>query len=186
MDWSSDGRFVAYAESKGGRENLWILPVEEKRKSFAFLQAAFDGDVPQFSPDGRWMAYESNESGSWELYVRPFIGADGRPATGQSGKWQVSTSGVASGPSPEWNPNGKELFFVSSGNRLMAAEVKAGGLTFDVGTVRTLFELNAKGSVSFPGVSADGQRFLIGTQAGAQSVPPLTLVTHWDAGLKKK
>jgi Tol biopolymer transport system component len=186
MDWSSDGRFVAYAELKGGRENLWILPVEEERKPLVFPQAAFDEDVPQFSPDGRWMAYASNESGNWELYVCPFIDADGRPATNQTGKWQVSTNGVASGPPPRWNPNGKELFYLSSGNRLMTAEVKTSGLTFDVGTIRPLFELNAKGYVLFAGVSADGQKFLIGIQAGAQSVPPLTLVTHWDEGLKKK
>jgi serine/threonine protein kinase/Tol biopolymer transport system component len=186
FDWSADGRFIVYAEIKGARENLWILPVEGDRKPFVFLQTAFDEDVPQFSPDGHWIAYQSNESGNWELYVRPFIGADGRPAAGQSGKWQVSTNGVNLNSGPQWNRNGKELFYLSSDNSLMAAEIMANGATFDVGAVRPLFELKGKGLVNVAAVSADGQKFLMGIQVAVQSVPPLTLVTNWDAGLKKK
>ena len=186
FDWSADGRFVVYAEIKGGTENLWILPVEGDRKPYLFLQTAFDGDVPQFSPDGRWIAYQSNESGNWELYVRPFIGADGRSVVGEGGKWQVSTNGVGTDSPPKWNRNGKELFYLSSDNSLMAAEIVADGATFDVGAVRPLFKLKGTRLVNFAAVSADGQKFLIGIQVGAQSVPPLTLVTNWDAGLKKK
>jgi len=185
FDWSADGRFVVYAELKG-KENLWILPVEGDRKPFVYLRTAFNEDVPQFSPDGHWIAYQSNESGNWELYVRPFIGADGRPAAGQTGKWQVSTNGVALDSPPKWNRNGKELFYLSSDNGLMAAEIMVNGATFDVGAVRPLFELKGIGLVNFAAVSADGQKFLLGIQVGAQSVPPLTLITNWDAGLKKK
>jgi Tol biopolymer transport system component len=186
FDWSADGRFVVYAEIKGARENLWIFPVEGDRKPFVFLQTAFDEDVPQFSPDGHWIAYQSSESGNWELYVRPFIGADGRPAAGQGGKWQVSTKGVNLNSPPKWNRNGKELFYLSSDNSLMAAEIMANGATFDVGAVRPLFELKGMGLINFAGISADGQKFLMGIQVRVQSVPPLTLVTNWDAGLKKK
>ena len=98
----------------------------------------------------------------------------------------MSTNGVAPNSPPKWNRNGKELLYLSSDNSLMAAEIMANGATFDVGTVRPLFELKGKGLVNFAAVSADGQKFLLGIQVGVQSVPPLTLVTHWDAGLKKK
>lgn len=186
-DWSSDGRFILYIESRA-KDNLWILPLEGDRKPFVFLQTEFNEELAQFSPDVRWISYLSDESGNWEVYVRPFIGADGQPTINQSRKWQVSTNGVGNiaGACIKWNRNGKELFYLSNNNKLMAAEIKASGSTFDVGAVRPLFEVKAKGGVSFCDVTADGQKFLIGIQVGGQSVPPLTLVTNWDAELKKK
>ena len=186
FDWSLDGRFIAYADISR-RESLWILPVGGDRKPFAFLQAAFNGDLPQFSPDMRWIAYQSDESQNWELYIRPFIGADGSPVSRQTGQWQVSTDGVALNSPCKWNRNGKELFYLSSDNRLMAAEIAVNGQACDVGAVRPLFDLKeAGGGVYFAGVSADGQRFLMGIQVGVRSVPALTLVTNWDAELKRK
>ncbi|MDI6767170.1 MAG: hypothetical protein QME52_10145, partial [Bacteroidota bacterium] len=166
------------------------------RKPFVFLQTEFDEDAPMFSPDMRWISYVSNESGKMELYVRPFIGADGQPVINQIGKWQVSTNGISLAFFNKWNRNGKssrggpasgwEIFYMSTDNKLMAAEVKAIGSTFDVGLVRPLFEMKVKGQVYFSDVTADGQKFLMVVQVGGQSVPPLTLVTNWDAGLKKK
>jgi hypothetical protein len=181
-DWSSDGKYIAYAELKI-KEDVWILPLEGDRKPFVFLQTGFDEDIIQFSPDMHWISYASNESGNWELYVRPFIGADGKPAVGQTRKWQVSMNGVLN---CEWNRDGKELFYFSLDKKLMVADIDVNGSTFDVGAVRPLFEVKAKGAAYFYGVLADGQRFLMGIQVVSQSIPPLTLVTNWDAGLKKK
>jgi serine/threonine protein kinase len=181
-DWSTDGKYIAYAQLRT-KENLWILPLEGDRKPFAFLQTGFDEDILQFSPDMHWISYASNESGNWELYIRPFIGADGEPAVGQTRKWQVSTNGVLNS---KWNRDGKKLFYLSLDKKLMAADVEANGSTFDVGAVRPLFEVKAEGAAYFYGVTADEQRFLMGIQVMSQSVPPLTLVTNWDAGLKKK
>jgi Tol biopolymer transport system component len=191
FDWSSDGRFIAYINFRT-REDLWILPIDSNeegadRKPFAFLQTEFDEDVSQFSPDMRWIAYASNESGNWELYVRPFLGADGQPGVNQTRKWQVSTGGISpSNNSVKWNRNGRELFYLSNDNRVMVAQVETSGSTFDVGAVRPLFEVKTQGVINNLNVTADGQRFLIGIPIGGQSVPPPTLVTNWDAGLRKK
>jgi len=186
-DWSSDGKFVLYAvygsKTKG---DLWILPLQGNREPFAFLQTEFEEYYGNFSPDMRWISYESNESGNWELYVRPFIGGDGQPVVNQTRKWQVSTSGASSTNINKWNRNGRELFYLSADNKLMAADVKGSGSTFEVGVVRPLFEVKAKGMVYFANVTPDGQRFLIGIQVSGQLVSPLTLVTNWDAGLKRK
>jgi Tol biopolymer transport system component/tRNA A-37 threonylcarbamoyl transferase component Bud32 len=194
VDWSADGTFIAYIIYEIKKtDDVWILPVDpggagEDRMPFAFLQAESDEDVSQFSPDMRWISYLSNESGNVEVYVCPFIGADGRPTVSQSRKWQVSTNGVGynAGVCIKWNRNGKELFYLSNDNKLMAADVKASGSTFDVGAIRPLFEVKAKGLVGFYDVTADGQKFLIGIQVGGQSVTPLTLVTNWHAELKRK
>jgi eukaryotic-like serine/threonine-protein kinase len=188
-DWSSDGRFIAYC-SNGGKSggDLWLLPLNGKgaggnRKPFVFLQTEFDELIIQFSPDMRWIAYNSNESGNYQLYVRPFIGPDGQPTINQTREWQVSTNGAYYA---KWNRNGKELFYLSGDNKLMAAEIKASGSSFEVGAERTLFEVKTKGDIRFYDVTADGQKLLMGIQVGGQSAPPLTLVTNWDAELKKK
>ena len=193
-DWSSDGRLIAFSNVDiKTKSDLWMLPFVSKdgggdRKPFVFLQTEFDEDVPKFSPDMHWISYASDESGRWELYVRPFIGANGQPVKDQTGKWQVSTNGLS--PSAynyyDWNQNGKEIFYMSPDNKLMAAEVKAIGLTFDVGLVHPLFEVKVKGQFYFYDATADGQKFLMAVQVSGQSVPPLTLVTNWDAELRKK
>jgi len=187
LDWSTDGKFIAYAayESKG-MGDLWILPLAGDRKPFSFLQTEFEEYLCQFSPDMRWVSYGSNESGSWELYVRPFIGEDRKPIMNQTRKWQVSTNGISPNYLCRWNKNGKEIFYFTNDNKMMVAEIKASGSTFDVGAVQPLFEVKMKGIVSFYDVTADGQKFLMGIQVSGQSVHALTLVTNWDAGLKKR
>ena len=191
LDWSPDGKFLAYdVYDLKGVGDLWILPLDPKvaggdRKPFAFLQSEFEEYYCQFSPDMRWISYESNESGNWELYVRPFIGEDEQPAINQTRKWQVSTNGASFSNINKWNQNGKELFYQSNDNKLMAAEVKTSGSTFEVGAVQPLFEVKAKGTVVFYDVTADGQKFLMGVRITGESVPMLTLVTNWDAELKK-
>ncbi len=182
-DWSSDGKFIIYTELKI-KENLWILPLFGDRKPFRFLQTDFDEDISQFSPDVRWVGYESNESGKWELYVRPFVGVDGQMAIDQTRKWQVSTNGIATNSTFKWNRNGKELFYLSTDKKMIAAEVKTNGLTFDVGDVKPLFEMKSKGTVVFHDVDAAGQKFLMGIQVSGQSVSQLMLVINWDAELK--
>jgi dipeptidyl aminopeptidase/acylaminoacyl peptidase len=192
VDWSSDGAFIAYLFIDKNTDDSWVLPVDARgaggdRKPFPFLHAEPSEDVAQFSPDMRWVSYLSDESGKYEVYVCPFIGADGQPTVDPSRKWQVSTNGVNYfSAGSKWNRNGKELFFLSEDNKLMAADVNVSGSTFEVGAVRALFRVQAKGAVGFNDVTADGQKFLIGIAVGGQSGSPLTLVTNWDAGLRKK
>jgi len=54
-------------------------------------------------------AYESDRTGRYEVYLRPF--------PGPGSDTLVSTAG---GTQVRWNPNGKELFYFSAFDRLMA------------------------------------------------------------------
>ncbi len=112
-DWSSDGRFLLFVslDPQTGRD-LWVLPVSDK-KPFLFLKTPFEEREGQFSPDGNWIAYQSNESGQFEIYVQPF--------PGPGGKFLISAGG---GTQPRWNKNGKEIFYVSTDSKMMAATVK--------------------------------------------------------------
>ncbi len=175
-DWSRDGRFIAYTSAGDPKTKLdiWVLPLFGDRKPFVFLQTEFNESGGQFSPDGRWMAYTSDESGRDEVYVAPF--------PGPGGKWQVSTAG---GTRSKWGRDGKELFYLASDNKLMAAEVKTKGPSFEVGNVRLLFETHPPPLGPVYDVSTDGRRFLVNTVASQQASSPITLVTNWTADLKK-
>jgi len=173
-DWSPDGKLLTYYESRLGVLGIWMLPLSGERKPYPFLQSPFNQFGARFSPDGKWLAYFSLESGRAEVYVVPF--------PGPGGKWQVSTGG---GTWPRWRRDGKEILYLSPDNKLMAAEVRASGSSFEIGAVRALFETRPyrSGGATFD-VSADGQRFII-DYAQEQPSAAITLVVNWTADLKK-
>ena len=194
--WSPDGRFVLFfigsANSKTGND-LWLLPLSGDRKATPLLQVPFNQIDARFSPDGRWIAYGSNESGQRsEVFVMPFGGAAAgatRSPDGSEGKWQVSSSG---GSVPRWRRDGKELFYLSDDNTLMAATVNGQGSAFEVGAVRALFEIQRRmaaylgyNSGNNYDVSPDGQRFLVNVAVAGQTTAPIALVVNWPAALEK-
>jgi eukaryotic-like serine/threonine-protein kinase len=174
-DWSPDGKFLVFQQAPQGTNEIWVLPLAGERKPFPILQAQSPAFASAFSPNGKWLSYCSSESGEQKIYVVSF------PEPG--GKWQVSPGG---GCYPRWRRDGKELFYLSADNKIVAAEVRADGSSFAVGTVNALFETRAYRS-AFGGfdVTADGQRFIIPYEPGQPNVA-ITLVENWDAELKKK
>jgi len=173
-DWSPDGKFLTYIEGAQGGWAIWMLPLDGERKPFLFHKSQFAEREASFSPDGKWVSYCSNESGDYKVYVVPF--------PGPGGKWQVSPTG---GCGPRWRRDGKEIFYLSSDNKMMATEVKASGSSFEVGATHALFGTRPYGVFGRFDVSADGQRFAIPYEAGQPSAA-ITLVVNWPAELKKK
>jgi Tol biopolymer transport system component len=177
LDWSPDGKWIVYQQTarKTGLD-LLLLPMNGERKPIMYLQTPFDEQAAHVSPDGRWMAYHSNESGRNQVYVQSV------PPSGT--KYQISASG---GVAPQWRPDGKELFYVSTDQKLMAVPIKLGA-TVDAGTPLPLFPLPATGAAVSTGTAfsyapaRDGQRFLVNVPAGGESasVPKITIVTNWD------
>ena len=117
------------------------------------------------------MAYQSNESGQPQIYVQAI------PASGA--KYQISTSG---GTQPTWRSDGNELFYFSTDQKLMAVPITV-GTRVTSGPPQPLFAADLTGYAP----SADGQRFLVNVPAGgvAPTVPPITVVLNWTAGLTK-
>jgi eukaryotic-like serine/threonine-protein kinase len=174
-DWSPDGKFLTYREPIQGIGAVWMLPMSGGGKPYPFLQSQYTQINARFSPDTKWVAYCSNESGEFKVYVVPF--------PGPGGKWQVS---AGSGCAPRWRRDGKELFYFSFDNKLIAADVKTSGASFEVGSLHTLFETRpfaSLGSSTFD-VTADGQRFIV-DYMGEQPTAAITLVVNWPADLKK-
>jgi serine/threonine-protein kinase len=83
------------------------------------------------SPDARFIAYRSARSGAPEVYVSPFPEVS-------TGTWQVSLRG---GIEPRWSADGRELYYVSGADTLMAARV-ALSPTFALLETRALFDVS--------------------------------------------
>jgi serine/threonine protein kinase/dipeptidyl aminopeptidase/acylaminoacyl peptidase len=177
--FSPHGRFLIYQIAEGDGSNtksdLWVLPLSGDQKPYPFLGTEFAEAGGEFSPNGRWVAYTSDESRSNEIYVAPF--------PGPGGKRQISTGG---GSQPKWRGDGKEIFYLSPDNKLMAAEVNGEGTSFEVGAVRALFETRAeRPGRSVYDVADNGQRFLVNTAVEQKSSSPITVVLNWTADLKQ-
>ena len=174
--WTRDGRYIGYS-SQGAKSlwDAWALPTFGDRKPISIVAGPFVEVQPVFSPDGRFVAYSSNESARPEIYVQTF------PSAG--GKWQVSSAG---GVDPSWSGDGKELYYRSPDQKLMAVEIKSAG-EFQAGIPQPLFVLRLR-----PGnprnkylPAPDGQRFLVVAPLGRDSIAPTTVVLNWFAGLGK-
>ena len=107
------------------------------------------------------MAYTSNESGRNEIYVRPFPEVD-------KGKWQVSTSG---GSTPRWSPNGRELFYLSTENSVMAVDGENAADLQPWSTQNPFQEYLCPAILHTSGtpwdISPDGKRFLMMKEPGS-------------------
>jgi Tol biopolymer transport system component len=146
--WSPDGKTLAFVGAGSTGQDIWTLPVEGERKPQPFLATRSNEKAPRFSPDGHWLAYLSDESGGFQVYVQPYPGSGRR--------WQISSDG---GDAPQWNRNGRELYY-RNGNRTMVVDVTLSP-NFTADKPRVLYT-GPDGKVS-----PDGQKFL-----ATQSVEP--------------
>jgi Tol biopolymer transport system component len=167
LAWSPDGRFLAYEQTGTVGIDLWMIPMFGPSKPEPVLQGPANEGQPAFSPDSRFLAYVSNESGRNEVYVQTF------PPTG--GRWQISTEG---GIQPRWRRDGREMFYLASGGRVMALDVELKGPRF--GAPKPLFQtwLGGDAITEHFAVTSDGQRFLLTDQrsGGAE----FTVVLNWQ------
>ena len=182
MDWSRDGRWVLYFEiAAGTQRDMWMMQVTSDGKPLQpkpYLKTPASEWQGRFSPEPnpRWVAYQSDESGRYEVYINSFPEA--------RSKARISTAG---GVYPQWGSGGRELFYMSPENKLMAVSIKLGADAVEVSTPRELFTLPAfdNGLDAPYDVAPDGQRFLVRATPQQQAGQPLTLIVNWPALLKK-
>ena len=154
--------------------DIWILPLFGGEKPFPFLQSQFNKRIPRFPQMANgWPTFPTSPAGGKCTLCR---------FRGGTGKWQVSTEGANQ---PRWRQDGRELFYLSADNRLMAAEVQEKNGSLEIGNPKTLFQTN---SVRSPfrtyDVTSDGKKFVIITQPAQTGAESITLVVNWPALLK--
>jgi eukaryotic-like serine/threonine-protein kinase len=176
--WSPDGRFLIEesAATSKTQNDIWVapaLPGVGGEKPHPYLQTEFSEGMAKISPNGKWLAYRSNETKRNEIYIMTF------PNPG--GKWQISTEG---GSIPIWSRDGKQLFYVSSNNKMMAVDIHGTGANPEPGIPRALFDVRLGPKNPGFDVAKDG-RFLIAVPVEQTSSVPINVVVNWTAGLKR-
>ncbi len=187
--WSPDGKTLAFTQMDKPEQgsDIYALPLDRDRRPVPVVQTKFSEGSPKFSMDGRWLAYASDESGRSEVYVVAF--------PGPGPKQQISKVG---GTDPVWRRDGKELFY-RSGNQMLVAEITVTAKdTITASKPKVLWEgtylAGAGSSCGMAGptsanydVTADGERFIMikdSTEYAGCSL--LRVVSNWSRGLKPR
>ena len=123
-------------------------------------------------------AYRSNENGRNDVFVESF------PVPGK--RFPISTTG---GGEPTWRADGREVFYRSPDDKIMAVDVNAVRTTLEVGVPHALFQIRPSEDITAPirnsyAVTSDGQKFLVVT-AAEQPDAAIEVVSNWLAGLKR-
>lgn len=170
-DWASNGTILfrsGNASRAGGGDLFAMTQGQGAPVAIAETQAAERN--ARFSPDGKWIAYQSDEGGRDEIYVQPFPGTTRQ-------RQRVSLNG---GASPQWGRKGRELYFISADNRLMATPAVDGTgndkAPLEFQTPKPLFKSPLPPGAEFD-TAQDGDRFLI--LAPIEETPPIVVLSNW-------
>jgi len=174
QSFTPDGtRLVFWNNIEGSGGDLWLLSVEGGAEPLLTTESNDQNAV--LSLDGRYLAYQSNESGQNEVYVRPFPELE-------EGLWLISKDG---GSQPVWAKDGRELFYIAPGSKLMAMSVETEPV-FRPGTVEELFSGYYEGGIGRKyDVSPDGERFLVIKNGPSREQEAFILVQNWFEELER-
>ncbi len=163
--------WVLYRTGGGGQgDDIYAVRLGIDTEPTPLAVTAANEQSPALSPDGRWLAYASDESDRDEIYVRPFPDVAG-------GRYLVSLNG---GLEPVWGRTGRELFYKSLDDELIAVRIRAGAdSTFSWEEQTALFSTSdypASGRHQMYDVGPDDRRFVMLRLDGQ-------LVTEWEVHL---
>jgi eukaryotic-like serine/threonine-protein kinase len=172
---SPDGNTLAYSESHpASSSDIYFASLHGDPAPHPFLNtAASEGDAV-FSPDGKFIAYVSNETNDRQVYVRR--------AQGGGGVWLISNTEARY---PRWSIDGKKLYFVTEGSKLMVSDVSSSGSTFTAGTPRMIFESADFAHAGYD-IARDGRILCARPSASAQKLNILRVIENFDAEIAGK
>ena len=102
--WSPDGKSLAYADLT---QTLYIVDVDSGRVTVVDDDNVWEITEYTFSPDGKWLAY-TKPFGSWTWDHSIYI------YSVEQGRSYPVTTRFSGDHSPEWDPKGRYLYYVSS------------------------------------------------------------------------
>jgi hypothetical protein len=133
QQWSKDGKSIIYIKVESDRKRtLWLLPLEPSANPVPLVSTDAYNYGATLSPSGHCLAFVSNRDGADNVYLQSF------PSAGTTTR--VSSTG---GTNPQWSANDRELFYNTSDNQLVVAEVKPAECGVAAGPAKALFPLLA-------------------------------------------
>src|SRR4051812_16352400 len=184
LDWSSDGRFVAFMNTGLPRfaneqqADISLIDLAQGNKIVPLLNSRFHESWGAFSPNGRWFAFTSNESGINEVYVQAFRAGATPGLTGP--RYRAAKGGAAT---IRWRRDGRELYFLDDAGMVQAVPVKLGAQQ-QFGPTVPLFSISTEARAAIhalPGfdVSTDGSRFVVPVVSAAEP-PSIVVIQNWE------
>jgi eukaryotic-like serine/threonine-protein kinase len=179
-DWSRDGRYLIYALYRATRPagfDLWILPMDGSGNPYAFLESEHNARFGSFSPDTRFVTFSWNPAGQEEVYVRPFDRAKAR-------QWRISAGG---GTQPRWSRDGRHIYFLGAGNKLMRTAVSIRGEFMAAAPVPLMPMPRLPWAFSgyLYDVSPRGDRVLLTRINPHVGTPSVRVILNWEGLLKQ-
>jgi hypothetical protein len=101
--WSPDGRFIALAAKRGGRDDIVIVDALKNRQVRDIHVPLAGVNTPTWSPDGQKLVFSGQEGGLSDLYTINVDGTDLRRLTNDK----------ESDLHPVWSPDGKTIAFAT-------------------------------------------------------------------------
>ena len=128
-DWSLDGRYIIYHQSRPSGLRIFALPLFGDRTPIDLAGPQFGPYGARLSPDGRWLAYVSFESGP----PKSTFSAFSSPARSSG----FSNGG---GTHPRWTNDGRELVYRVVLGGIDAVDFNSDGTNFRIGPRRPLVQ----------------------------------------------
>jgi Tol biopolymer transport system component len=172
-DWSSDGHELIVNSHEAGGTDVWAVAVEEGGTSRPLLQTRFNERDARLSPDRRWIAFVSDEGGQPAVSLQ---------SLGQSPRrYTVSSRG---GDQVVWRRDGKALFYVDDGGRLMQVSIHEQGGELKLGAPVPLEAMIGSGHSNTQYDVAPNGRIYYLDPAAIPAPTEIRLVLGWQRLLK--
>ena len=141
----NEGR-IAFVSNRGGNSDIYVMNLDGSGLVNLTNHPASDR-LPAWSPDGSKIVFRSNRHGNTEIYV---MNDDGSMV-------DRVTSNPAVDTSPAWTPEGRIVFSSNRSGRFEIYEVNPDGSDLQQ------IDIAVDGDLTFPWVSAEGNRLAFGT-----------------------
>lgn len=179
-DWTPDGKFLILQDQGLKSFHIRALSIQGGDTLPVVVTGVEEG-ISRLSPDGHWIAYTSDQAGDVEVYVRPFS----EPGSGPASAGPVIQISRGGGGTPQWGPDGKELYFVNASRMLQVAKIdESAGAFRPEAPMPTGIQIGSRN----PGwaISKNGKRFLAIQPLDRGNRTPITVVTNWEASLNRQ